>query len=118
MGPKIKTQENPKGCQQNPKKSLGLPTKLNKIPGPKKININSQKNATLNFQALKISRKQNKFGCKHRTKHHHYESTTTTIQIVLNTQKISLLNQATQKIPAKFSYLKKWWKQKFQTQNP
>jgi len=41
------------GKNQNPKKSLGLPTKPKKIPGPK---INPPKNPMPNFQALKISR--------------------------------------------------------------
>ena len=52
-------------CHLNPPGgggSLGLPTKPNKIPGP---NINAQKKS--NSKALKISRKQNKFGGKCRT---------------------------------------------------
>ena len=48
-GPKIKT----------PKKSLRLPTKSQNIPGPKI----TQKKSMPNFQALSISRKQDKFGC-------------------------------------------------------
>jgi len=37
------------GKNQNPKKSIGLPTKPQKIPAPK---INPTKNPTPNFQAL------------------------------------------------------------------
>ena len=42
------------GKNQNPKKSLGLQTKPQKIPGPK---FNPPKNPMPNFWAIKISRK-------------------------------------------------------------
>ena len=48
-GPKIKPQKNPFGFQQIPKH-----------PWTKNF---PQKNSMPNFQALNISRKQNKFGC-------------------------------------------------------
>ena len=63
------------GEKKNPKKSLGLLTKPQKIPGPK---INAQK-----------------IPC--RTRWPGYAGTTTNLQIVLNTQKNPYLNQATQK---------------------
>ena len=45
-----------------------------------------------------------------------YAGTTTSIQIVLNERKNPYLNQATQKIIAKFSYRKKFENKKFHTQ--
>ena len=72
---------------QNPKKSVGLWTKPPKICGPK-INPPAQKIPWGIFEP-------------------EYAGTTTNLQIVVNTQNNPYLNQAIQKIPAKFSYPKK-----------
>ena len=77
VGIKIKTQKNLSGFEQNPQKSVDQ--KL--TPPPKKIPWGI-------FEP-------------------EYAGTTTNLQIVVNTQNNPYLNQAIQKIPAKFSYPKK-----------
>ena len=84
MGAKIKTQRNPSGFQQNPKKSLVQ--KLTPLNIPCQIS-----------KPWKKSR--NKFGCTLFVELclWEYAVTTTNLQIVLNTPKYHDFNQATQK---------------------
>ena len=79
------------------------------------------KNPTLNFRALRISKKLNDISQKIKTLYinQFYETDVMYTVIVLNTQKNPYLNQATQKILVKFSFPKKSQNQKFQTpKNP
>ena len=52
MGEKIKTPKNPQGFQQNTKKSPGLPTKPQKIPG--QTLTHAEFLSLKNFQLLRI----------------------------------------------------------------
>ena len=73
------------GKNQNQKKSLGLPTILKQIPGPK----------TKPQNLTKSIRKKN----RHRATQLGYTGTTTNLHIILNTPKNPYLNQASQKKP-------------------
>ena len=91
---------------QNPKKSVGLWTKPSKISGPKINRPPPKKKSHEEFLSPKNVRK---VGCTLFTEllRPEYAGTTTNLQIVFNTQNNPYLNQAIQKIPAKFSYPKK-----------
>ena len=93
------------GKNQNPKNSLGLPTKPQKLPGqkidPKKSHAEFP--SLENFQkALNdVTKNKTEIDCLCLFLHHAiwscHTSTTTSLQIVLNTQKNPFLNQATEK---------------------
>ena len=124
MGAKI----NPPPPQKKKKKiiiiiiiiiTLGLPTKPKKIPGPKNKHskILCWTSEPLNFpEKVKWSNTKNKLDIECLCLRLGYAGTTMSIQIVLNDRKNPYLNQATQKIIAKFSYWKKFENKKFHTQ--
>ena len=70
-----------------------------------KLTPSPPQNPLLNFLALKFP--ESKTSLVVNAELHVSAGTTTNIQILLNTPQKTLLTQATQKIPAKFSYLKK-----------
>ena len=81
--------------------------------------IKTQNNPMLNFRALKISSKPNKFGCTLLAKPRGHAGTTMNLQIVWNTPKNPYLNQATQRITCLIFLPKKSPNRKFKTpKNP
>ena len=89
-------------------------SKPKKFPGPKVI---SPKNPMSNFRALKVSTKQNKFGCTLFAEARSWETRTLPriVRLFWIPKKSLLKSSHPKKIPAKLSYPKKFRNRKFQT---